>query len=163
VKLYVMRHGAAEEQADSGVDGDRALTQAGRERVSDVGKALLDGGEGPLEVISSPLVRAVQTAEIVAIVTKLGERGGTVHVRREVAPGGAAPQLARQLASGGHRRVMLVGHEPDLSELVTTLLGNPLGRPFDKAMVLGVHIAVGSARARLRFLLEPNGLLLEPL
>jgi phosphohistidine phosphatase len=162
VKLYVMRHGPAEDQADSGVDGDRALTETGRERVRDVGKVLLDGGEGPLEVLTSSLVRAVQTAEIVANVTKLGERYGRVRVRSELAPGGAGAQLARQLASDGHRRVMLVGHEPDLSALVSTLLGAPLGRPFDKAMVVGLHIASGATRARLRFVLEPEKLLLEP-
>lgn len=161
MKLYVMRHGSAEDHTQSGFDGDRALTAAGRERVRHVGKALVDAGEQPLTILTSPLVRAVQTAEIVAFVTKLGEHGGTVAVRREIAPGGDAAGLARALLAEGAKRVMLVGHEPDLSALVSELLGS-FDRPFDKAMVVGVHLPAGGGRVRLRFVLEPKALRLDP-
>jgi phosphohistidine phosphatase len=158
VKLYVMRHGPAEEDADSGIDGDRALTAAGRQRVVIVAKALVEAGEEPIALITSPLVRAVQTAEIVAIETRLGDRGGTVRVRHEMAPGGNGEQFARGLATAGRKRVMLVGHEPDLSSLVTTLLGAPFGRPFEKAMVVALHLASGGDHGRFRFVLEPKSL-----
>jgi phosphohistidine phosphatase len=78
MKLYVMRHGPAEDHADSGMDGDRALTANGRDRVRAVAALLVDLNEEPLSIITSPLVRAVQTAEVVASVTVLGDRGGTV-------------------------------------------------------------------------------------
>lgn len=158
MKLYVMRHGPAEEAADSGIDGDRTLTASGRERVRSVAKALLDAREEPLNVFTSPLVRAVQTAEIVAIVTNLGDRDGTVSARRDIAPGGTGVQLARRLASEGRRRVMLVGHEPDLSDLISTLLGAPFDGPFEKAMVVGLHVPSDDGRGRLRFVLEPKTL-----
>jgi phosphohistidine phosphatase len=161
MKLFVMRHGNAEDQADSGMDGDRALTPAGRERVRGVAKALVDVGEEPLTIVTSPLVRAVQTAEVVALVTKLGERGGTVSARREVAPGGGSEPLVRQFAAHGAKRVMFVDHEPDLSGLVSELLGS-FDRPFDKAMVVGLHLAAEGGRARLRFVLEPKTLRLDP-
>ena len=138
MKLYVMRHGPAEEQAASGLDGDRALTSAGRERVRNVAKALSLAGEEPARIVTSPLVRAVQTAEIVAIVTKLGERDGSVEVRREMAPGGDGAELAHRLAAEGAKRVMVVGHEPDLSAMLVALLGS-FSRPFDKAMVVALH------------------------
>jgi phosphohistidine phosphatase len=160
MKLYVMRHGAAEEHAESGSDGDRALTPAGRERVHCVGGALVEANEEPAHVVTSPLVRAVQTAEIVAIVTKLGERAGTVAVRRAVAPGGDAVRLVRELARAGGKRVMLVGHEPDLSTLVAGLLGD-FGRPFEKGMVVGLHVGPEGGPARLRFVLEPKTLKLD--
>lgn len=160
MKLYVMRHGSAEDHAESGVDGDRALTAAGRERVREVAKALVDAGEGPLAIITSPLVRAVQTAEIAALVTKLGDRDGTVSVRREMAPGGDGAHLARTLLAHGAKRVMVVGHEPDLSGLVSKLLGS-FGRPFEKAMVVGLHLPAGHGRVTLRFVLEPKTLQLE--
>jgi phosphohistidine phosphatase len=158
MKLYVMRHGPAEENADSGMDADRALTASGRERVQSVAKALLDAHEEPLLLLTSPLVRAVQTAEIVAVATNLSDREGTVQARREIAPGAAAISLARHLASEGKRRVMFVGHEPDLSGLVSTLLGIQFARPFEKAMVVGLRISPGGGRGRLRFVLEPKTL-----
>jgi phosphohistidine phosphatase len=158
MKLYVMRHGPAEQAADSGIDGDRALTAPGRERVRNVAKALVDAQEEPLNLVTSALVRAVQTAEIVAIVTAVGDRDGTVWAHREMAPGGAGVQLALRLASEGRRRVMLVGHEPDLTGLVSTLLGAPFERPFEKAMVVGLQISPDHAHGRLRFVLEPKTL-----
>jgi phosphohistidine phosphatase len=161
MKLYVMRHGPAEEQANSGVDGDRGLTTSGRARVRSVAEALTQLGEEPLLVLTSPLVRAVQTAEIVALDTKLGDRGGSVEVRRAIAPGGDSAALAHALVAESRKRVMFVGHEPDLSELVDGLLGS-FGRAFEKAMVVGLHLPSATGRARLRFVLDPKSLKLSP-
>jgi len=155
-----MRHGPAEDHTESGLDADRGLTVAGRERVRAVAKALLDANEAPMGIITSPLVRAVQTAEIVAIVTGLGERDGGVEVRRGMAPGGDAVQMVHQLALVRRKRVLVTGHEPDLSGLVTSLLG-AFGRPFDKAMVVGLHVPDQGGAARLRFVLDPRSLKLE--
>lgn len=157
MKLYVMRHGSAEDQAESGADGDRALTPSGRKRVWDVARILVELGEEPLLLITSPLVRAVQTAEIVAIGTKIGDRGGSVEVRRDMSPGGQTMHLAHRLAAEGRKRVMLVGHEPDLSGLVSALVGG-FDHPFDKAMVACVHLAADAPQGRLRFVLDPRSL-----
>jgi phosphohistidine phosphatase len=179
LKLYVTRHGPAEEDAPSGLDGDRALSEAGRKRVTSVAKTLVDLDEAPLRILSSPLVRAVQTAEIIAVVTKLDERGGNVEIRRELSPEGDAMGLVRALVSNGQKRAMLVGHEPDLSHLVSSLLGT-FGRGFDKAMVVGVSMPSSGSfgapppkgeghstpsplpRTRLRFVLDPKALRLDP-
>jgi phosphohistidine phosphatase len=160
VKLYVMRHGSAQDEADSGIDSDRALTAAGRSRVRAVARALVEAGEEPLAIVTSPLVRAVQTAEIVALSTAAGEKDGAVTVRREMAPGGDVARLARDLADHGAKRVMLVGHEPDLSGLLAALLGR-FEWPFDKAMVAAVHLGAAGG-ARLRFVLHPRSLKLDP-
>ena len=161
MKLYVMRHGPAEDHAESGVDGDRALSAAGRERVRTVARMLMEVNEQPVLVVTSPLVRAVQTAEIVALVTRIGERDGAVEVRRQIAPGGDAASLAHRLVAEGKKRVMFVGHEPDLSGLVSALLGS-FGRAFDKAMVVGVHLSTDGGRGKLRFVLDPKALALDP-
>ena len=169
MKLYVTRHGPAEESASSGLDGDRPLSESGRKRVRAVAKVLADLDEAPLHLVASPLVRAVQTAEIIAIVTKLDERAGTVDIRRELAPGGDWGALVRALAAEGRKRVMLVGHEPDLSELVGGVLG-VFDRGFDKGMVVGVQLrprdakdaSAGVPRGRLRFVLDPKTLRLDP-
>jgi phosphohistidine phosphatase len=163
LKLYLMRHGPAEEQADSGMDSDRALTASGRDRVRSVAKLLLELDEQPLQVITSPLARAVQTAEIVALVTRLGDRQGNVQVRRELSPGGGdGAGLIASLASAGSKRVMLVGHEPDMSELTAKLIAKGSPRPFEKAMVVGLQVGASGDHSRLRFVLDPKALGLDP-
>jgi phosphohistidine phosphatase len=160
MKLYLMRHGPAEDRSPSGQDSDRSLSSSGRSRVRSVAKALLEYNEEPLAIITSQLVRAVQTAEIVAVAVKLAERDGAVEIHREMAPGGEAFELVRSLAQNGRKRVMLVGHEPDLSALVSALLGD-FGRSFEKAMVVGIQLTSGGV-ARLRFVLNPKTLHLDP-
>jgi len=160
MKLYLMRHGPAEDHADSGLDGDRALSLAGRERVRSVAKMLWTIDEAPSHIASSPLARAVQTAEIVAITCKLSARGGTVDVRRELSPGEAAEAvlIARRAAVEGKKRLLLVGHEPDLSSLAASLTG-AFDLPFDKAMVVALQLpAEGGGKAHLRFVLDPKTL-----
>ena len=158
-----MRHGPAEDRADSGMDSDRALTASGRERVRGVAKLLLELDEEPLTIVTSPLVRAVQTAEIVAIVTKLSDRDGNVEARRELSPaGGSAVGMIASFASAGARRVMVVGHEPDLSELTSALITRAAPQAFDKAMVVGIYIDPNGDKARLRFVLDPKALKLDP-
>jgi phosphohistidine phosphatase len=145
------------------MDSDRSLTASGRERVRGVAKLLLSIDEQPLVIVTSPLVRAVQTAEIVALTTKLGDRDGNVQVRRELSPGGAGGKgLVASLASSGSKRVMLVGHEPDVSELTSSLLAKGTPHPFDKAMVVGIHVGPNGDNARLRFVLDPRSLKLDP-
>lgn len=157
MKLYVMRHGPAEDQAPSARDDDRALTPAGRERVLSVSAKLLEIGEAPRFIITSPLVRAVQTAEIVAIGIHKNDGGASVEVRREMVPGGDVASLARKLAASGRKRVMLVGHEPDLSAAMGGLLEG-FELDFAKAMVVGLHMEANARPARLRFVLEPRAL-----
>lgn len=147
-----MRHGPAEDYASSGRDFDRALTPSGRDRVRAVAKKLREMDEAPKVVVSSPLVRAQQTADIVA--RELGLHG--METERDLAPGGDNIGFVRKAASHGRRRVMIVGHEPDLSELVASLVGT---FPHDmlKAMVVGLRID-GNKHGELRFVLDPKTL-----
>jgi phosphohistidine phosphatase len=158
VKLYLMRHGPAEAQAASGLDGDRALTASGRERVRAVAKTLLESGEAPAHIVASPLVRAVQTAEIVALITRPDAHIDAVEVRRELSPEGNALAWIRTLAAKGGKRVMAVGHEPDMSSLASALLGADFRQGFDKAMVVGLHLPTDAQNAQLRFVLDPHAL-----
>jgi phosphohistidine phosphatase len=175
VKLYVMRHGPAEDTSVTGRDGDRVLTSDGRERTRAVARALVTAAEAPLTIVSSPLVRALQTAEIVAGVTELekavreaktaGGAPGTVEIRRELAPGGDALALVLELARGGRKRAMVVGHEPDLSMLLARLVNHVPEQGMLKSMVVGVKVdparpdAQGRAETcELRFVLDPKTL-----
>jgi len=177
MKLYVMRHGPAEDNSPSGRDADRALTPAGRERVRSVARALVEAGEAPFSIVSSPLVRALQTAEIVAAVTDLEARvrgdksardagaTGAVEVRREMAPGGDKLALAAELVRQRRKRVMIVGHEPELSMLVVRLVGRMPEEGMLKAMVVGTRLTPTDAgvegigfTAERRFVLDPKTL-----
>jgi phosphohistidine phosphatase len=177
VKLYVMRHGPAEDDSPTGRDSDRILTPEGRERTRAVARALVSEGEAPLTIVSSPLVRALQTAEIIAAVIDLERRvreakdtggaSGVVEIRREMAPGGDPLALVLELARSGRKRAMIVGHEPDLSALVSRLVGRPPPQGMLKSMVVGVKLdsapSEGSAphegiACEFRFVLDPKTL-----
>lgn len=149
-----MRHGPAEDDAPSGQDFDRALTAPGRERVRQVARELLRCSHAPLLILTSPLVRALQTAEIVA---QHAEVALPLQVRREMAPGGNARSLVYELARNQARDVMVVGHEPDVSSLAAGLLPQGFARPFEKAMVVAIEAEEGKPFAQ-RFVLEPRGL-----
>src|SRR4051794_37184555 len=66
LKIYLVRHGVAEERGGSIADEDRALTTEGKRRTRKAMRGFARLRDGPSLILSSPLVRAWQTAEIVA-------------------------------------------------------------------------------------------------
>lgn len=153
-----MRHGPAEDHSKSHRDEDRALTASGRDRVRDVARLLAKEAELPERILTSSLVRATQTAEIVSLAMEAAGKDGKLVTAPELAPGGKQLHLVRHLRDEGGPAAMIVGHEPDLSSLVERLLGDPLDLGMDKAMV--VALEVGEAATSLRFVLDPRGLTL---
>ena len=124
--LYVLRHGVAEERgAGYAGDGERPLTERGARRMVRQVRGLrsLDVSIGV--VVTSPLVRAVQTAEIVHEGLQVT---GRLVTSNALAPGGSPSQLISNLATGYSSTddVMVVGHEPYLSSLISVLTtGDP--------------------------------------
>jgi len=121
MELYILRHGIAEEMSQSGRDRDRALTSEGREKTRAAGKALCKMEIEFDALLSSPFVRAWQTAEIV--VDELGCR----EILQECAALSAGAPLKGvfvelKKAAGSYESVLVVGHEPDLSRLISVLL-----------------------------------------
>ncbi len=157
-----MRHGPAEDQAPTGRDFDRKLTASGRLRTEIVARELGRREELPKRIVSSPLTRTLETAAVVIAVLGLGL---TTEHGDELAPGGNALALVRKLAAEGARRVMLVGHEPDVSRLTSKLLPG-WSQGFDKAMVVALKVdraalvagTVDETTSALRFVLEPKRL-----
>jgi phosphohistidine phosphatase len=150
MELFIMRHGPAEDASPTGLDSDRALTPSGRERVRSVARELIRLGERPTMIVTSPLTRALETADIVRGEMDLGpfEEHGWLGMT------GRARELVDRLVAGNQDGRMLVGHEPELSELVRSLTGRSVR--MEKAMVVGVTFA--RAAASLRFVLEPQTL-----
>lgn len=121
--LYLMRHGIAVERGTSGIldDAKRPLTPDGKKRVREIAEGLLRIGFEPDWIVSSPLVRAVETAELVA--EALG-RNVPLDFSDAMKPGGTAEALIKFLTQQpARRRVLCVGHEPALSEFATRLIG----------------------------------------
>lgn len=119
--LYLVRHAIAVERGSSShSDGERPLTEKGIRRMRRAVR-----GMGRLSVHldaiwTSPLVRALQTAEILASIS--GFKGKLV-VDKSLAPGGDVDALISTVAHGENGDAMaLVGHEPDLSELCGRLI-----------------------------------------
>ena len=122
-EFYIMRHGIAVSRGSAGFSDDskRPLTPEGKEKMRDICSGLKRMGFDVDWIVSSPLVRAAQTAEIVA--ESLGAHV-PVDFCDHLSPGGSAEALIAFLAKRPNRkRVLEVGHEPDLSEMAARLLG----------------------------------------
>ena len=123
IELCLLRHAHAGDGATwVGDDEVRPLTEKGRRQAERLGRLLAAAGYLPDAVLASPLARARETAEIVADVLGL-------HARIE-ARLGAPLDLATLDAilddAGEPRRPIIVGHDPDFSEIVSTLVGAPI-------------------------------------
>ena len=122
-ELYIMRHGiaAAGGTPEYPEDAKRPLTPEGKKKMQEISKGLKRLGVAVDWIVSSPLVRAVETAEIVAPAL-LSE--GQVENSETLSPGGSPEALVAHLAKHpNRRRVLVVGHEPDLSVLAARLVG----------------------------------------
>ncbi|HUU14775.1 MAG TPA: phosphohistidine phosphatase SixA [Terriglobia bacterium] len=122
-ELFIMRHGIAVDRGTPGYadDAKRPLTPEGKNKTRLIAKGLVRLGLDLDWIVSSPLVRAVETAGLVS-----GELETRVPMDLcdALAPGGSAEALISYLAKqANRRRVMVVGHEPDLSDLAARLMG----------------------------------------
>ncbi len=129
MNLYIVRHAIAEQRQESASEEDdsqRPLTDAGRKKFRKVARGLRDLGVGIDMILTSPYVRAADTAAILRKKFKLGKE--QLDVMQEIAPGGDAARLVGEISQkyGTLEGVAVVGHEPGLSRLISTLLsGDP--------------------------------------
>jgi len=152
-EICLLRHAhAGDALAWAGDDRLRPLTDKGRRQAERLGRLLAAAGFEPDAVLTSPLLRARQTAEIVADLLGASPR--------EVA-GLAGPLDLAALddilaGAADPRRPLLVGHDPDFSELVSELVGAPL--PMRKGALARLDVA-GPLRpggGELRWLVPPE-------
>jgi phosphohistidine phosphatase len=127
MNLFILRHGMAVERGDPAFpdDAQRPLTAKGRRQLRKI-TAAMRALEVQFDVVlSSPLIRARQTAEIVAAELKLKKRPACTEALK---PGGDARKLVNQIAAlrPSPKAILLVGHEPDLGELISLFVtGHP--------------------------------------
>jgi len=118
MRVIVVRHAKA---APGGPDDARPLTESGREAARMLGELIAD--RRPDAVVSSPLVRARETAEAIAAAAGLA-----VEVDDRLAPGADAESL-RVAVAGRGETVVTVGHQPDCSQIVLALTGREVHFP----------------------------------
>jgi phosphohistidine phosphatase len=154
MKVYFLRHGKALARADwDEDDGLRPLTPDGEKTMVREAKTIKGMKLGLEVIVTSPLVRARRTAEIVAEV--LGQPGLLVQDER-LAHGFNAIHLAELLAEhDAHESVMVVGHEPEFSMTIAEVIGGGVV-DFKKGGLARIDVAGPSlANGQLQWLLTP--------
>jgi phosphohistidine phosphatase len=120
VRVYLVRHAEA---APGSPDEERQLTPAGREQAARLGDRLAQAGERPDAVVTSPLLRARQTGDLIAAPLGLEPESD-----ERLGFGATAERLAAAV-SGRGEAVVVVAHEPDCGEIHAALTGGDV-EPF---------------------------------
>lgn len=159
MRLYIVRHGVAEFRTlSSGSDADRRLTDEGMEKIRQAAEGLKALGFIPDAVLSSPLVRARQTAEI--LIKGFGA-GVPLILAHDLAPGGDRGALVREVVkyTKTARSLMLVGHLPSIGEIAGELSWGSPDHYFNLeeggVCVIDLENYQGELNGRLYALLPP--------
>ncbi|HKR66513.1 MAG TPA: histidine phosphatase family protein [Thermoanaerobaculia bacterium] len=152
--IVLLRHGIAEDASPDKKDEDRSLTAEGHARMKQIARGLERVLPKAYAVYSSPLLRAVQTA---LWVSKAYRSRVAVNTTDALAPSATKKDFAALLEAIQEQRVVLVGHEPNLSDNLRAVLG--LGRTqsveLKKGGCYGIRVhADGSAV--LEWMLPPR-------
>ncbi len=149
MELLVIRHAKAEDHGHPAGDAARALTPKGWKQAERLGQFLRRVDRLPDVVLTSPLVRARQTAEQLCM-----SAGLPAPVEQGWLACGMAPETAaRELLAFSHfQRAAVVGHEPDLSALIAHLLGTGAGSvEMKKAALTGLALTPRARHGSLLF------------
>jgi phosphohistidine phosphatase len=156
-ELYLLRHGLAEDRGAAWPDDTkRPLTDHGIARLRRASESLSRFGLTIDVVLTSPLVRTRQTAEIYA--SAFAPRPPLVNVDA-LAPGGTFDAVARELEKHARRsHILIVGHEPGLGEFASWLVGARSPIAFKKGGICRIDVEPGTLRGSgaLRWLLTPK-------
>ena len=149
MQLYFLRHGEADWPGWTRPDDERPLTDFGKKEVRRVAKFLNCLKVKPDLIVTSPLPRALQTAEVAAeqLKTKLRQD-------EALEPGFGITELSTVLKRHRSKVLILVGHEPDFSSVISALSGAFL--KLSKAGVVLVDIDPETEKGRLLWLFPPK-------
>ena len=149
MQLYFLRHGEADWPGWTEPDDERPLTDFGKKEVRQVAKFLDRLNVNPDLIVSSPLPRALQTAEVAAeqLETKLRQD-------EALEPGFGISELSTLLKRHHSKALMLVGHEPDFSSVISALTGGFI--KMSKAGIALVDLDPETQKGRLLWLFPPK-------
>jgi phosphohistidine phosphatase len=149
MELCFLRHGEADWSDWKKSDDERPLTKRGKKEMHEVAAFLVRLKVRPDLILTSPLPRAAQTAEIAA-------EHLDVKCREEqlLAPGFGAAELEQIINKHSVESLMIVGHEPDFTRTISALTGASL--KLSKAGVALIDVDPTSHRGRLLWLFPPK-------
>jgi phosphohistidine phosphatase len=157
MQIYLLRHGIAEDLRPGKADAERTLTAEGVKRLREILKRARVAGVDPSLIVTSPYVRARQTAEIAAEVL------GYVD---ELSPAGKLTPMASPVETWAELRmlrgepsVLLVGHEPHMGLFTGYLLGAPeLRVDFKKGAMVRIDLPEMGVQPRgvLKWMMAPK-------
>lgn len=150
MQVYLLRHGLSEDERVGLSDAERSLTPEGRRRLRQTLQVATRADTKPTLILSSPLKRAVQTAEIAKEVLLCKTQ---IVSTRALLPGSTPEQAWEEIRSNKDEpSVILVGHNPLFANLAGYLLGQPeLQVDFKKGAILRLDVE--------RFSSHPKGVL----
>ena len=149
MEIYFLRHGEADWPNWKKSDDERPLTKRGKKEMHEIGKFLKRVKADPELIVTSPLPRASQTAEIAAEHLKVKCKKD-----KALAPGFGRQELERVLKKYPAESLMIVGHEPDFSHTIEQFTGGSV--KLSKAGVALVELDRSWKRGRLLWLLPPK-------
>ncbi|MEN9797331.1 MAG: hypothetical protein RL653_1027 [Pseudomonadota bacterium] len=152
MKLYLVRHADAEAEPPEGLgDEGRSLTLKARGQALGHFTALSERMTGLQVVLTSPLVRTVQTAQLLSLALK---HEGSLRAHRSLQPEMPVGKLEQLLADfAGEASVALVGHQPIMGAFAAHLLGlQSFPRPVQPGTVVGLEFAGGVTPGAARLL-----------
>ena len=149
MQLYFLRHGEADWPGWTKPDDERPLTDFGKKEVGQVAKFLNRLKVRPDLIVTSPLPRALHTAEVAAEQLK-------AKLRQDEAlePGFGISELSTVLKRHRSKVLMLVGHEPDFSSVISAVTGGFV--KMSKAGVALIDIDPETEKGRLLWLFPPK-------
>ncbi len=140
MEIYLLRHGIAEDYSATGRDADRKLTEEGRQKLRKILERAHGAEVRPTLILTSPLKRALETAEIAA--HELGYEGELT--RAEALRPESSPQDVWELIreNRDEAAILLAGHEPLYSATVAYLLGSTRAMVnFRKGAIVRIDVA----------------------
>lgn len=155
MNLYFVRHGKAEPSSVFKKDKERELTTEGIHILESSVELWKTYITTPEYILTSPLIRAVQTGEIIS---KVIEFKGVIMKENSLAPGGSINSLFEFAKSLEAENIVFVGHQPDLSFYVSRFIGNTeINLKFSPGTIAKVHFEgkPKSGNGELVFLLPP--------
>ncbi len=149
MQLYFLRHGEADWPSWQKSDDERPLTKRGKKEMHEVGAFLARLKVCPDLILTSPLPRAAQTAEIAAehLDVKCREE-------QQLAPGFGPAELEQIINKHSPESLMIVGHEPDFTRTISALTGASL--KLSKGGVALLDLDLSSRKGRLVWLFPPK-------
>jgi phosphohistidine phosphatase len=147
--LYFLRHGEADWPDWDRPDDERPLTKNGKKEIRKLAKLLIRLDVDLDEIVTSPLPRAAQTAEIVAKRYSLN-----VHEDDRLEPGFNSGDLAKLLKDREDLALMIAGHEPDFTNVISSITGAEL--KLSKGGIALVDLDPSSLKGKLLWLFPPR-------